>query len=241
MISFVFSSNKHEYVRINLFLPINQTRMSKVTDIASLRVEYSLKRFDKKDAAPNPITQFQNWLQEAIYADTIEPNAMTLATVNSEGQPKARIVLLKGVDDRGFIFYTNYNSDKGKQLEINPKASIVFCWLELQRQVRVEGIVSKISKAESELYFQSRPRTSQLGAHASPQSKIIENRGVLENNLNAAKERFLNESIPIPETWGGYVLKPWLIEFWQGRESRLHDRIRYILLNESWQIHRLAP
>jgi pyridoxamine 5'-phosphate oxidase len=215
--------------------------VSRIIDIASLRVEYSSKRFEPEDANPNPYLQFDEWLKEAVYADVPEPNAMTLATITEANTPSARIVLLKGLDERGFTFYTNYNSAKGTALAKYPHAALVFCWLELQRQVRVEGVVEKLSDEESDAYFQSRPYGSQIGAHASPQSHIIPNRAVLEQQYEQYTQQYPEGHVPRPQNWGGYVVKPRVIEFWQGRASRLHDRLQYSLQDDIWSIDRLAP
>lgn len=209
--------------------------------VAHLRVDYSLKTFDEHELIPDPIVQFSNWMQEAIQAEVNEPNAMTLATVKPDGSPAARIVLLKGIDQRGFSFFTNYNSHKGMELELNKKVALVFCWLELQRQVRIEGIVQKLSPEESFDYFKTRPRNSQIGAHASPQSKPLQSRDQLETLFQQTEERFNNQEIPLPNQWGGYLVVPQLIEFWQGRQSRLHDRFMFQLTENQWKINRLAP
>ena len=209
--------------------------------IASLRVDYSLKSFDEKDINRNPMVQFEIWMQEAIDAKVNEPNAMTLATVKPNGTPSARIVLLKGLQDEGFSFYTNYDSHKADEINTNPNIALVFCWLELQRQVRIEGVIEKLSSQESDNYFALRPRASQLGAHASKQSSILQNRKELENALTSIDLKFKNEPVPRPNNWGGYLVKPSLIEFWQGRTSRLHDRFRYLKQDEDWNICRLSP
>jgi pyridoxamine 5'-phosphate oxidase len=209
-------------------------------DIAGIRKEYRLQQLKESDIQQDPLLQFQNWFQAAIDAKVNEPNAMNLSTVKGSGRPASRIVLLKGVEENGFVFYTNYQSDKGQQLQQQPYASLCFFWPELERQVRVEGKVVKVSPATSDAYFQSRPLASRLGAWASPQSKIISGRVFLEQNLEEAKKKFIVD-IPRPENWGGYKLIPDYLEFWQGRESRLHDRIVYSLNGEKWSINRLAP
>lgn len=209
--------------------------------IANLRVDYTLKSFDEKDVLADPFKQFEIWMEEAIQAQVNEPNAMTLATVKPDGSPSARIVLLKGFDHRGFTFFTNYESAKGHELDINNKVALVFCWLELQRQVRIEGVAEKISAEESDAYFNSRPEGSRIGAHASPQSQIIENRQVLEENYKKFEILFQKEPVMRPLNWGGYNVKPHSIEFWQGRKSRLHDRFLFKPLNNSWKSFRLAP
>jgi pyridoxamine 5'-phosphate oxidase len=209
--------------------------------IAALRVDYSLKEFDETHVLADPIKQFSAWFQEALETDVNEPNAMTLATVKQDNTPSARVVLLKGFSESGFSFFTNYNSHKGQQLLHNPNVALVFCWLELQRQVRIEGKVSKLSKEESDDYFYSRPLSSQIGAIASPQSTVIEGRHVLEQIYNAVENK-LNEKAPErPEHWGGFKVEPTLIEFWQGRSSRLHDRFEFVRNENGWKYNRLAP
>lgn len=209
--------------------------------IANLRVDYSLKSFDEKDLKSDPFEQFAIWMEEAINAEVNEPNAMTLATVKPDGTPSARIVLLKGFDERGFTFFTNYQSAKGQELSKNGNVALVFCWLELQRQVRIEGVATKISPAESDTYFHSRPLGSQIGAHASPQSTLISGREELEKSYSHFKELFSKEPIMRPEHWGGFMVNPHKIEFWQGRSSRLHDRFCFSLCKKNWEAVRLAP
>jgi len=209
--------------------------------ISELREEYTLLAFGKKDANADPYVQFEEWFNQALNSQLPEPNAMTLATADKTGKPSARIVLLKDFDHKGFVFYTNYQSKKAQDLLENPQASLVFLWLELQRQVRIDGIVEKISRNESVEYFNSRPRESQLGAIASNQSKVIENRKILESKFFEAEKKYQGVNIPCPEHWGGYRLKPEKIEFWQGRQSRLHDRILYSKKNNAWLIDRLEP
>jgi pyridoxamine 5'-phosphate oxidase len=212
-------------------------------DIEHLREDYRLASLDVKDVDENPIAQFGKWLKEALDAQVPEPNAMTLATCTPEGKPAARIVLLKGYDEAGFVFFTNYESRKGKELLHNPNAALVFSWLELQRQVRIEGKVQKVAPEQSTAYFQSRPKGSQIGAWASPQSRVIGEREMLEEKVQKLEEKYANEDeLPRPKHWGGYVVQPRLIEFWQGRPSRLHDRIQYTLQSSgNWLIERLAP
>lgn len=209
--------------------------------IADLRKDYSLNGFSEQDVLENPIDQFKRWFDEALNAQVIEPNAMHLSTVDSEGQPHGRIVLLKEVDNFSFVFYTNYNSNKSADLEKNPLASLTFWWAELERQVRILGKVEKVSDAESDAYFAIRPRGSQIGAWVSDQSKVIENRDVLNQKLAFYEAKFANTSIPRPPHWGGYRLIPSEIEFWQGRPSRLHDRIRYQSHEQNWKFERLSP
>ena len=210
--------------------------------VADLRKDYSAETLLEKDVADHPIQQFKKWWDQALASDILEPNAMTLATASADGLPSARIVLIKDFDEKGFVFYTNYNSFKARQLEENPKASLLFHWKELERQVRIMGLVSKVSGEESDAYFQSRPVGSRIGAWASPQSQVIKDRNWLEEAFDHRKEEFNNEEVPRPPHWGGYRVKPVIVEFWQGRNSRLHDRIQYSLQeNGGWKIERLAP
>ncbi len=213
------------------------------SSISDIRRDYMLKSFDESDASANPFDQFTSWWDEAISADIDEVNAMTLATVTPQGNPTARIVLLKGYTQEGFVFFTNYNSAKGQEIAANNQVSLLFFWKELERQVRIEGIVEKIEAAESDAYFHSRPAGSRIGAWVSPQSEIIPNRAFLENNFIRLKAQYPDESsVPRPEHWGGYIVIPHSIEFWQGRSSRLHDRLKYIKqANQSWDRVRLAP
>jgi pyridoxamine 5'-phosphate oxidase len=210
--------------------------------IADLRKEYASETLLEKDVAADPIEQFRKWWNQALASDILEPNAMTLATASADGLPSARIVLIKDFDERGFVFYTNYTSFKAAQLDENPKASLLFHWKELERQVRITGLVSKVAAEESDAYFGSRPVGSRIGAWASPQSNVIENRDWLEAEFNKRKEEFSSGNVPRPPHWGGYLVKPVIIEFWQGRYSRLHDRIQYSLQESgAWTIERLAP
>ena len=210
--------------------------------LESLRSNYALSGLQETDLLDTPFQQFQLWLEQAIAAELPEPNAMTLATLSEEGKPIARMVLLKGLDEKGFVFYTNYDSAKGKQLTETDSAGLVFWWAGLERQVRVEGTVEKVSSTESDAYFQSRPKASQLGAWASPQSQVIESRDVLEQRLAQLEEKYATEKVPRPPHWGGFRVIPTAIEFWQGRPSRLHDRIRYELDEKGdWFYQRLAP
>ena len=210
--------------------------------ISDLRREYSLGSLRRQDLLPDPIAQFRVWFDAAVAAGLTEPNAMTLSTVTSDGKPSARIVLLKGVDERGFSFFTNYGSRKGRELAANPNAALTFLWKEMERQVRVEGTVSKVSAEESESYFRTRPRNSRLGAWGSNQSEVIANREVLEKNMADFQARYPGDDVPLPPNWGGYIVKPLAIEFWQGQRSRLHDRLVYRRqADDSWLVERLAP
>ena len=213
-----------------------------MSSIADIRKDYMQATLDEADLGENPIVFFEKWFAQADAAMVNEVNAMTLATVDDQSKPHARIVLLKAIDDKGFTFFTNYQSNKGKNLSVNPNAALVFFWPELERQVRIEGLIEKVSVAESDTYYLSRPRGSRLGAWASPQSSIIENRAVLEAKEKEFLEHFDGKEIHRPEHWGGYRLQPNRVEFWQGRSSRLHDRICFELdTTNQWQKFRLAP
>jgi pyridoxamine 5'-phosphate oxidase len=208
--------------------------------VAHMRKTYEIGSLNESELEPNPIKQFQSWLDQALKTNIIEPTAFCLATSTSTGQPSARMVLLKGVSEEGFIFYSNYESRKGQELRNNPNAAMSFYWDELERQVRIEGKVSKLSREASESYFRSRPPGSQMGALASEQSKLIDSRETLEAKVKALEAKYGND-IPFPENWGGYLVTPRVIEFWQGRPSRLHDRLRYRLEEGNWIIERLQP
>ena len=211
-------------------------------DITNIRGKYTTKDFDIKDLDKNPFKQFEIWFNDAINENLPEPNAFSLATVGLGMMPSLRTVLLKYFSEKGFVFFTNYDSKKATQLEENQKAAALFTWLPLERQIKIEANVEKISKAESLKYFLSRPKGSQLGAWVSRQSEVISSRALLEQKFNEMKNKFLNKEIPFPSFWGGYILKPIRIEFWQGGEDRLHDRFSYELQEDgSWQIKRLAP
>ena len=213
------------------------------TTLQDLRRNYSRASLNPNDLDSSPLRQFAKWFEEALHAELPEPNAMILGTVDAKGHPNSRAVLLKGMDDNGFVFYTNYESEKGKELSANPYVSLNFLWLELERQVRIRGIATKVSKSDSEAYFHSRPIESQFGAWASAQSAVIADRSVIEMKLVELWDKFKSlEKIPLPDFWGGYSVMPFQIEFWQGRESRLHDRMQYSLTDSGeWIIKRLSP
>ncbi len=215
--------------------------MSKELDLANLRKEYSSKELSESMVSPDPYRQFEEWFKQAQSSEVMEPNAMCLSTATDKGFPSARIVLLKGVDERGFSFYTNYHSKKGQMLMVNNQAALTFFWPELERQVRIEGLVEKLPAEESDAYFASRPRGSQIGAWVSDQSEPIANRKVLEEKLQQTESNFEGKEVMRPPHWGGYVLEPRMIEFWQGRESRLHDRIEYQRKGGEWVFNRLSP
>jgi pyridoxamine 5'-phosphate oxidase len=218
--------------------------------IADLRQDYQKASLDESDVSPNPFVQFDKWFSEAIKSEILEPNAMTLATSTPDGMPSARVVLLKGVEHHhedieagGFIFYTNYNSHKGQEITMNPHIALCFNWLDLQRQVRIEGVAHMLNGEISTEYFNSRPKSSRIGAIASPQSSVVPNREYLENRYAEWLKKYNDtEEVPRPKHWGGYIVKPSRIEFWQGRSSRLHDRMCYFLQSDNtWMLERLAP
>ena len=211
------------------------------TDLSSLRRNYSLQRFDESTVEVNPFQQFSKWMEEALKSDLLDPTGMALGTANKDGIPAVRMVLLKGFDENGFVFFTNYESHKGSDLINNPNASILFFWKELERQIRITGTIEKTSRQESEEYFHTRPLESQLSAWASRQSSPIPNRMFLENEFDLLKLKYEHKQIPLPPFWGGFRLIPNYFEFWQGRENRLHDRISYKIKNECWDIVRLSP
>ena len=195
----------------------------------------------ESEAGSDPLELFEGWMRAALEADLILPNAVALATTDSEGRPSARMVLLKGLDARGFVFYTSYESRKGRELKVNPRAALVFHWAELERQVRVTGSAERVSRAESEEYWRSRPRASQVSAWASRQSEVVVDRASLDEAVRQVEQRYRYEEIPLPPTWGGYVLVPDEIEFWQGRLDRLHDRLRFMRGDAGWKLERLSP
>jgi pyridoxamine 5'-phosphate oxidase len=213
-----------------------------MTKLSELRKEYSKATLDISTVSDDPILQFNVWFNEALQSEVLEPNAMSLSTISHDNRPSCRIVLLKGIEENKFLFYTNHQSQKGKELEINPVCALTFFWPELERQVRVEGSVSRINDTRAEAYFQSRPLGSQIGAWSSPQSSAIDSRAILEERVKEIEKRFHGmQVLPKPKQWGGYEVKPEMVEFWQGRKNRLHDRIVYSRENERWTIHRLAP
>ncbi len=215
--------------------------MSIDVNIADIREGYEREGLRKDEMLENPIAQFDAWMQEAIEAQLSQPNACTLATATKDGRPSARIILLKNTSADGFVFYTNYDGRKGKELQENPFAALVFLWPSLSRQVRVNGRVDKVDGATSDAYFKSRPRGSKLGAWASPQSEVVVDRDVLESSLRKYETKFSDQEIPRPPHWGGFCLIPDSVEFWQGRPSRLHDRLQYKRNESVWTIERLAP
>ena len=211
-------------------------------DLTNLRAKYTTRGLDIKDLDQNPFKQFETWFNEAIEAKLTEPNAFRLATVGKDMMPSIRTVLLKIFDEKGFVFFTNYKSTKANQIEENPKAAALFPWLDLERQVKIEGDIQKISTTESLKYFLSRPKGSQIGAWVSHQSQVISSRSLLEQKFDEIKNKFVNGEVPFPSFWGGYIIKPTKIEFWQGGQDRLHDRFLYELKeNKAWSISRLAP
>ena len=211
-------------------------------DLSALREEYTRNGLTRKELDPNPLKQFEKWFQQAFQAELPEPNAMSLATVSAAGEPSIRTVLLKYFDEKGLVFFTNYESRKAQEMSDNPNVALLFLWLPLERQVKIQGTAARISTAESLAYFTSRPRGSQLGAWCSAQSSIISSRQLLEMKFEELKNKFQHGKIPLPSFWGGYRVTPRRFEFWQGRPNRLHDRFSYTVTdNQTWEIHRLAP
>ena len=216
--------------------------MNLMKGLSEIRTDYTKAKLDLESVHKDPIAQFEKWFKEAVDAQALEPNAMNLATIAEGGRPTSRIVLLKGIENKCFVFYTNYQSQKGRELENNPVCALNFFWPELERQVRIEGVASRVSEDNSLTYFQSRPRESQVGAWASPQSSIIKDRSLLEERVKQIEQRFDGQKVlPKPKQWGGFAVAAHEIEFWQGRPSRLHDRIVYTLIDTQWKINRLAP
>lgn len=212
-----------------------------MTDLFNIRRDFTLKTLDESDVLSDPMDMFEQWLNEAIIAKALEPNAMNLATATPDGKPSSRMILLKQIKPQGFVFFTNYDSKKAYQITLNKYCALTFVWNELERQVRIEGIVEKTSDAESDSYFEVRPAKSKLGAWASPQSRAIPDRKYLEGLIKEYESKFKDKKIVRPQNWGGYIVKPYLIEFWQGRSNRLHDRIQYVLEDGVWEVERLAP
>ncbi len=215
--------------------------MTHEVDIASLRKDYSLQALDEARVNKDPLQQFKAWFAEAAASALIEPNAMTLATVSADGAPSARAVLLKEYDEKGFVFYTNYLSRKARELESNPRAALLFYWAELERQIRIEGGIERVPRAQTVEYFKKRPRSAQIGALASEQSATIAGRATIETRVRELEKSYQGREVPCPEAWGGFRVVPTRYEFWQGRESRLHDRIVYTRSGSDWMITRLAP
>lgn len=211
-------------------------------NISDLRKDYSRSTLDFTNVLQDPVKQFEKWFDEAVAAEINEPNAMHLATVNEDGRPSSRIVLLKGIDKNKFLFYTNYQSKKGHELEKNPACALTFFWPDIERQIRIEGVAERVEASLSDEYFQSRPRGSQIGAWASPQSTVIKDRDILEARAKQIEKRFeAVKVLPRPNQWGGFAIDPFMIEFWQGRSNRLHDRIVFTKVDGAWKINRLAP
>lgn len=210
-------------------------------DLAALRRDYALGGLSEDDLAPEPIAMFRRWLHDVTVAGVHEPNAMVVASATSEGVPSARLVLLKGLDERGFVFFTNYASRKGDELDANDAVALLFPWHDLERQVRVEGTATHLGETENAAYFASRPHGSQVGAWASPQSQVVASRADLDARYAEASTRFAEGDVPLPPTWGGYLVAPTSVEFWQGRRGRMHDRLRYVREGDGWRTERLAP
>lgn len=209
--------------------------------IADMRKVYQLETLNESSVKNDPLLQFADWWQQAIASNIEEPNAMILSTASATGTPSSRVVLLKGIEEDGFVFYTNYESRKAREITVNPQVSLLFFWKELERQVRIEGKIVRTSNAVSDAYFASRPAESRIGAWCSPQSQVIASRTLLDENVEKYTARFNDGQVPRPRFWGGYIVTPHRVEFWQGRPSRLHDRIQYRQSNDAWKIERLAP
>jgi pyridoxamine 5'-phosphate oxidase len=212
-----------------------------MTNVAELRREYKLRALTEGEALADPIAQFAVWFDEAIKSEIVDVNAMALATASATGAPSVRTVLLKDFSERGFVFFTNYESAKGHDLDVNPRAELLFFWKELERQIRIGGTVTKVSREESEAYFHSRPLDSQISVWASPQSREVADRGVLEDQFTSISAQYANQTVPLPSYWGGYRVTPGRLEFWQGRAGRLHDRLLYVKSPAGWTRTRLAP
>lgn len=210
-------------------------------DLFDIRRDFSLKTLDEHDALPNPFDMLQLWINNAIESKALEPNAITVSTVSAEGRPSSRVVLLKELKPEGLVFFTNYDSRKGQQIAVNPYVALNFVWHELERQVRVEGVARRLSEEESSRYYAMRPRDTRIGAWASPQSQPISDRHYLDERVKEYADKFADGEIPKPPHWGGYIVEPYLFEFWQGRKNRLHDRIEYLKDRDSWKRERLAP
>jgi pyridoxamine 5'-phosphate oxidase len=210
-------------------------------DLGDLRREYAVGGLVEADMEVDPVAMFRRWLEDAVAAGLHEPNAMVVSTVSASGQPASRLVLLKGLDDGGFVFYTNYTSRKGDELAANPACALLFPWQDLERQVRIEGPASRMTLEENQAYFETRPRLSQVGAWASPQSKVVASRVALDAAYDSTLARFGDADIPVPSHWGGFRVRPEVVEFWQGRTGRMHDRLRYRRTGSSWSLDRLAP
>jgi pyridoxamine 5'-phosphate oxidase len=233
---------RHHLCKFYFFTENLSPKCNRMQKLDDLRKEYSKADLSIKDVMQDPIKQFEKWFQEAVESKVPEANAMNVATVNSEGKPASRIVLLKGIDGGKFIFYTNYQSQKGRELKENPACALTFFWPELERQIRIEGNALRVDEKKSIEYFQSRPRGSQVGAWSSPQSTVIESREILEERSKKMEEKFVGLSVlPKPHQWGGFEIDPIMVEFWQGRPSRLHDRIQYVKVDTIWKVQRLAP
>jgi len=221
---------------------VNENSESLTSGAAGLRKEYRRSTLLEAQVSENPFAQFTKWLDEAVKSQIVEPNAMVLSTASPHGAPSSRVVLLKEWTEKGFVFYSNYKSQKAKQLKVNPAASLLFYWPDLERQIRIEGAITKVSRVESEKYFIRRPRNAQLGAYASEQSAVLPERSLLEKQYKEFESRFHGQEVPCPSHWGGYLLIPKLYEFWQGRENRLHDRILYTKESKkNWELSRLSP